>query len=51
MIVDSHSIKTRSFNYTQTAAFRNAENVIYMYNTTQRQIPKKYIQEFNHLCS
>ncbi|MFP3029369.1 MAG: phospholipase D family protein [Arsenophonus sp.] len=47
MIVDGHSIETGSFNYTQSAAFRNAENVIYLRN--RPDIAKKYTQEFNRL--
>ncbi|MGP1925062.1 MAG: phospholipase D family protein [Arsenophonus sp. NEOnobi-MAG3] len=37
MIVDGHSIETGSFNYTQSAAFRNAENVIYLRNRPDMQ--------------
>jgi len=49
MIIDGHSIETGSFNYTKSAAFRNAENVIYLRN--RPDIAKKYTQEFNRLWS
>ncbi|MFP3029367.1 MAG: hypothetical protein ACEY3J_03365 [Arsenophonus sp.] len=41
MIVDGNSIKTRSFNYTKTASFRNIENVIYMANRGTDTFSKK----------
>lgn len=47
IIVDSHSIETGSFNYTQSAVYRNAENVIYLRN--RPDIAEKYAQEFNRL--
>lgn len=47
MIVDGHSVETGSFNYTKNAAFRNAENVIYLRNRID--IAEKYKREFNRL--
>ncbi|UDG81380.1 hypothetical protein GII40_00163 [Candidatus Profftia lariciata] len=47
MIIDGHSVQTGSFNYTQGAVSRNAENVIYLRN--RLDITKKYIKEFNRL--
>lgn len=48
MIVDGHSVETGSFNYTtQSAASRNAENVIYLRN--RPDIAEKYTREFNRL--
>lgn len=47
MIIDGHSVQTGSFNYTQSAASRNAENVIYLRN--QVDVAEKYIREFNRL--
>ncbi|MGP1953571.1 MAG: phospholipase D family protein [Arsenophonus sp. NC-QC1-MAG3] len=49
MIVDGHSVETGSFNYTKSAAFRNAENVIYLRN--RPDIAEKYTREFNRLWS
>lgn len=49
MIVDGRSVETGSFNYTQSAASRNAENVIYLRN--RPDIAEKYTQEFNRLWS
>lgn len=49
IIVDSHSIEMGSFNYTKSAAFRNAENVIYLRN--RPDIAEKYTREFNRLWS
>lgn len=49
MIVDGCSVETGSFNYTQSAASRNAENVIYLRN--RPDIAKKYTREFNRLWS
>ncbi|MGP1945592.1 MAG: phospholipase D family protein [Arsenophonus sp. ER-EMS1-MAG3] len=47
MIFDSNSIETGSFNYTQSAVTRNAENIIFLRN--RMDIVKKYIREFNRL--
>lgn len=47
MIVDGRSVETGSFNYTQSAVSRNAENVIYFRN--RPDIAEKYIREFNRL--
>ncbi|MFP3019615.1 MAG: phospholipase D family protein [Arsenophonus sp.] len=47
IIVDGHSVETGSFNYTKSAAFRNAENVIYLRNLPN--IAEKYTREFNRL--
>lgn len=49
MIVDGRSVETGSFNYTQSAASRNAENVIYLRN--RLDIAEKYAREFNRLWS
>lgn len=49
MIIDGCSIETGSFNYTQGAASRNAENVIYLRHIPE--ITKKYTEEFNRLWS
>jgi len=49
IIVDGHSVETGSFNYTKRAAFRNAENVIYLRN--RPDIAEKYTREFNRLWS
>lgn len=49
MIIDGHSIETGSFNYTQSATYRNAENVIYLRN--RPDIAERYTQEFNRLWS
>lgn len=49
MIVDNHSVETGSFNYTKSAAFRNAENVIYLRN--RPDIIENYTREFNRLWS
>ncbi|WP_425323370.1 phospholipase D-like domain-containing protein [Arsenophonus nasoniae] len=43
------SVETGSFNYTQSAASRNAENVIYLRN--RPDIAEKYTREFNRLWS
>ncbi|PPI88322.1 endonuclease (plasmid) [Candidatus Pantoea edessiphila] len=47
MIIDSNSVETGSFNYTQSAALRNAENIIYIKNRTD--IAGKYRKEFHRL--
>ncbi|MDR5617816.1 MAG: phospholipase D family protein [Arsenophonus sp.] len=47
MIIDGHSVETGSFNYTKSAAFLNAENVIYLRKNLD--IAKKYTREFNRL--
>ncbi|VFP87311.1 phospholipase D family protein [Candidatus Erwinia haradaeae] len=47
IIIDGHSIETGSFNYTQSAVERNAENVIYLRNYPK--ISEKYMIEFNRL--
>lgn len=47
MIFDKLSIQTGSFNYTNHAAYRNAENVIYIKN--RKNIAAKYIKEFDNL--
>ncbi|WP_225639296.1 phospholipase D family nuclease [Candidatus Profftia sp. (ex Adelges kitamiensis)] len=47
IIIDNNSVETGSFNYTQNAVSRNAENVIYLRN--RPDIAKKYLQEFNRL--
>nr|BET44934.1 MAG: phospholipase D family protein [Candidatus Aschnera chinzeii] len=47
MIIDNKSVETGSFNYTQNASFRNAENIIYIRNNII--IANKYIKEFNKL--
>nr|WP_232515420.1 phospholipase D family protein [Candidatus Erwinia haradaeae] len=47
MIIDGVSVETGSFNYTQNAAFHNAENVIYFHN--RLDIASQYSQEFNRL--
>ncbi|CAD6508464.1 phospholipase D family protein [Candidatus Profftia tarda] len=49
IIIDGHSVETGSFNYTQSAVSRNAENVIYLRN--RPDIAEKYIREFNRLWS
>lgn len=49
MVIDGHSIETGSFNYTESAISRNAENVIYLRNRID--IAKKYMHEFNRLWS
>lgn len=47
IIIDNNSIETGSFNYTQSAICRNAENVLYLRN--RPDIAKKYATEFNKL--
>ncbi|BAC24486.1 Wg002 [Wigglesworthia glossinidia endosymbiont of Glossina brevipalpis] len=47
MIIDKNSIQTGSFNYTQSADNRNAENVILIKNIPE--ISEKYELEFNRL--
>ncbi|VFP83473.1 phospholipase D family protein [Candidatus Erwinia haradaeae] len=47
MIIDGYSVETGSFNYTQSAANRNAENVIYLRH--QSEIAEKYMKEFDRL--
>ncbi|MXP67107.1 phospholipase D family protein (plasmid) [Pantoea sp. Nvir] len=47
MIIDGHSVETGSFNYTQSAASRNAENVIYLRH--RPDIAEKYTREFNRI--
>ncbi|PPI87624.1 endonuclease (plasmid) [Candidatus Pantoea edessiphila] len=47
MIIDNISVETGSFNYTQSAMFRNAENVIYIKN--RRDIARQYLREFDRL--
>ncbi|WP_072666559.1 phospholipase D family protein [Candidatus Erwinia haradaeae] len=47
MIIDGNSVETGSFNYTQSAVKRNAENVIYLRNYPK--ISEKYMIEFNRL--
>ncbi|CEN32210.1 Phospholipase D [Candidatus Westeberhardia cardiocondylae] len=47
MIFDDVSVQTGSFNYTNNAVSRNAENVICLIN--QPKIANKYILEFNRL--
>lgn len=49
MIVDKFSVETGSFNYTKSAVFNNAENVIYLRN--RPDIAEKYTLEFNRLWS
>nr|WP_232037491.1 phospholipase D family protein [Candidatus Erwinia haradaeae] len=46
IIIDGHSVETGSFNYTQSATNRNAENVIYLHNP---EIAEQYTKEFNRL--
>lgn len=47
MIIDNHSVQTGSFNYTQGASQRNAENIIYIRH--KPVIAKKYLIEFDRL--
>ncbi|VFP84641.1 PLD-like domain-containing protein (plasmid) [Candidatus Erwinia haradaeae] len=47
IIIDGHSVETGSFNYTRSAATRNAENVIYFRH--QSEIASKYMKEFERL--
>ncbi|MCR3755244.1 MAG: Phospholipase D [Candidatus Westeberhardia cardiocondylae] len=47
MIFDNNSVQTGSFNYTQNAISRNAENIIYVKNNIK--IAKIYTNEFNRL--
>ncbi|MDQ1237592.1 MAG: phospholipase D family protein [Wigglesworthia glossinidia] len=47
MIIDHKSVQTGSFNYTQSAANKNAENVIFIKNIAE--IAEKYEIEFNRL--
>ncbi|PPI86257.1 phospholipase D family protein [Candidatus Pantoea edessiphila] len=47
MIFDQKSVETGSFNYTQAATLRNAENVVYIKNRID--IAQKYIREFDRL--
>ncbi|AFA41258.1 putative endonuclease [Wigglesworthia glossinidia endosymbiont of Glossina morsitans morsitans (Yale colony)] len=47
MIIDHKSVQTGSFNYTQSAANKNAENVIFIKNSAE--IAEKYELEFNRL--
>lgn len=49
IIIDGNSVQTGSFNYTQSAASHNAENVIYLRN--RPDIAEKYTREFNRLWS
>lgn len=47
MVVDGHNVKTGSFNYTSSAAKRNAENVILLKNAPATA--KAYQQDFERL--
>ncbi|WP_235375466.1 phospholipase D family nuclease [Candidatus Pantoea carbekii] len=47
IIVDNKSVQTGSFNYSQNAAYKNAENVVYIKN--EPEIARLYIEEFERL--
>lgn len=47
MVVDGDTVQTGSFNYTASAAYRNAENSIVLRGIPQ--IATQYEKEFNHL--
>ncbi|HDL7537419.1 TPA: phospholipase D family protein [Yersinia enterocolitica] len=47
MVVDGHNVQTGSFNYTSSAAKRNAENVILLKNAPATA--KTYQQDFERL--
>ncbi|WP_240153412.1 phospholipase D-like domain-containing protein [Erwinia amylovora] len=47
MVVDGDTVQTGSFNYTASAATRNAENALLVQGSPE--LAKSYQDEFNHL--
>lgn len=47
MIIDNHIVQTGSFNYTQSADLRNAENSLIVFGN--KSLVNKYTQEWNRL--